>query len=135
MCLWQFVYIAFLIILQTRADNPLICPEIAAAPSELCLEQFMLSKPRLINLLETVLANALPDNPKSQCKKPRNSSLMTQSLSTYLITKDSWSWLEQSETSSANIEKNWFSFIFLTTNSIINCPQQLIKSFCEVFEI
>ena len=88
-----------------------------------------MSKQRPINPPKTVSANALPDNSKSQCKKPRNSSLMAQSLSTHLITRDSCSWLEQSEASSANIEKNWFSFIFLTTNSVINYPQQLINSF------
>ena len=82
-----------------------------------------MSKPRLINPPKTVSANALPDNPKSQCKKGRNSSLITQSLSTYLITRDNCSLLEQSEASSANIEKNWFYFIFLITNSVINCPK------------
>ena len=61
--------------------------------------------------------------------------LITQSLSTYLITIDSCSWLERSEASSTNIEKKKFFFIFLATNSVINCPQQLIKSFCEVFEV
>ena len=64
-----------------------------------------MSKPRLVNPLKTVSVNALSDNPKPQYKKPRNSSLITQSLSTYLITRDSCSRLEQSEASSANIEK------------------------------
>ena len=89
-----------------------------------------MSKQRLINPAKPVSANTLPD--KSQCKKPRNSNLVIQSLSTYLIIRDSCSWLEQLGASS---EKNWFSFIFLTTNSVINCPQVLIKIFCEVFEI
>ena len=46
-------------------------------------------------------ANALPDNPKSQCRKHKKPSLVTQSLSAYLITRDSCSWLEQSEILSA----------------------------------
>ena len=84
---------------------------------------------------ESRLINALNNNPKSECKIPKDSSLVTQLLSIYLITRDSYYWLEQSEASSANIEKNWLHFIFLTYNSAINWPQKLIKSFYEVFEI
>ena len=50
-------------------------------------------------------ANALSKNPKSQYENPRSPSLITQSLSRYLTTRNSCSGLEQSETSSVNIGK------------------------------
>ena len=121
--LWQCVYIALLLILQICADNLLICPETAAALSQPYPRQFLMSKPRLTDPPKTASANVLPDSPKSQCNKPRNSSLITQSLETYLTTRDNCSWLEQSEASSANVGKNWFSFIFLTIAPVINYLQ------------
>ena len=62
-------------------------------------------KPRLINPPKTVSADAIPDNPKSQYKNPRNSYLITEALSTYLITRDSCPLLEQLEAPSIT-EKN-----------------------------
>ena len=47
--LWQCVYITLLLILQICADNRLICRETAAARSQPCQQQFLMSKPKLIN--------------------------------------------------------------------------------------
>ena len=84
-------------------------------------------------------ANTLSENPMSQYKNPRNPSLITQSLSTCLITRNSCSGLEQSETSSGNIEilifyisDNQFCKNLPTiTNQILN----IICIFTKVFKV
>ena len=104
-------------------DNPLIYSETNAASSQPCPRQFLISIPRLISLSKTISVNALPDDANSQ------------SLSKYLMNRDSCSCFEQSEASSSNIEKNWFSFIFLTAYYATNWTQGLVKPLCEVFEV
>ena len=72
-----------------------------------------MSKVGFATPFKTVPVKAFPDKPYSQCRKPKNSSLISPLPSTNLITRDSCSWLEQSEASSAKIEKNLFSFDLL----------------------
>ena len=78
----------FTVILQICADNLLICSETAAALLQPCPRQLLISNSKLINPTKIASANGLPENPKQQCRKPKNSFLMTQSMSTSLITRD-----------------------------------------------
>ena len=69
-----------------------------------------------------VAPKAFQDKPNSRCKKSKNSSLMSPSLSTDLKTKDSCSWFEQSDASSAKNKKNlsFMSLILYELTTTIN---------------
>ena len=111
--LWQWVYTAFSLILCLWVERLLIWPETETAPSYPCLRQLLISKVRFPISVRIVSAKAFSDKPNSQCKKFKNYSLISQSLSTNLKTKDNCSWLEQFNVSSAKIEKKiTFFYVF-----------------------
>ena len=78
----------------------------------------------ILSKIRIVSAKAFPDEPNSQCKKPKNSSFVSPSLPTKIKTKNNCSWFEQSDASSAKIERNLLSFMSLIRASFINLPQQ-----------
>ena len=111
--LWQWVCTAFSLILCLCVERLLIWPETETAPSYPCPQQLLISKVRFPISVRIVSAKAFPDKLNSQCKKSKNYSLISQSLSTNLKTKGNCSWLEQSDASSAKIEKkNTFLYVF-----------------------
>ena len=103
--LWQWVYTIFSLILSIWAERPLISTETETALSYPCLWQLLISKVRFQISVRIISAKAFPGKPNSQCKKPKKSPLISPSLSTNLKTKDNCSWFEQSDASSAKIEK------------------------------
>ena len=77
--LWQLVYTPFSLILWH-----FIWPKTETAPSYPCPRQLLICKVRFPISVRIVLAKALPDRPNSRCKKAKNSSLISPSLSTNL---------------------------------------------------
>ena len=118
------VYTALSLTLCIWAERPLIWPKTEVAPSYPCSWQLLISKVRFSISVRIVSAKAFPDKPYSQCKKPKNSSLISPSLSTNLKTKNNCSWFERSNASSAKIEKKLLSFKTLVRASYISLPQQ-----------
>ena len=113
------MYTAFSLILSTLAQRPLIGSETELAPWYSCPQQLLISKVRLPISVRIVSAKAFPDKPNSQCRKAENSSHLTVFANK---SKDDCSWFEQSDASSAKIEKNLLSFMSLIGASFMNLP-------------
>ena len=60
-------------------ERPSILPETEAVLSYPCPRQLLISKVRFPVSVRIVSAKAFPDKPNSQCKKPKNSCLISPS--------------------------------------------------------
>ena len=98
-------------ILSNSTEIPLTWPETQAATSYPNLQQLLIFKVRFPISVRTAATNAVLENPNSQCKRPKNSSISP--VLSANPEKDSCYWFEQCDALSVKIEKKTKNFFCL----------------------